>query len=384
MPDKLLKILIIEDSVSDAALLQEEILQCNPGAYRINAANSLKQAEKYFKEDIVEAVLLDLNLPDSAGLETVQKVMTSQPDVPIVVLTGFDDEKTGIEAVRMGAQDYLVKGKTDGRLLSHAVRYAIERKKLEVELRRTRDELEIRVEERTRTIKKQSIFLEKYQEQLRALMAELVKVEENERRKLAMELHDSIGQILAFLKIELGSLQSELKDTEFYDSIHNLRQEVEKAIHQTRTLTFEMSPPELYTLGLNSAIEELAQRFSKERGLRCNIEIPDNSYPLNDQIKIILFRSVREILVNTAKHAHAACMQIKVYRKNNNIVISLEDDGIGFDTSRLDKTQEKKFDGFGLFNISERLKQLGGKLEITSVKGEGTKTILYAPLEKKK
>ncbi len=502
MPEKLVNILLVEDSESDAVILQEEVRQSNKGNYNFKIAGSMQQAIEYLKKDNFDAVLLDLNLPDSSGLETVKAVRYSQPDIPIVVLTGLEDEKTGIEAVRMGAQDYLVKGKTDGRLISRAVRYAIERKRMEVELRKARDELEIRVEERTMTIRRQSRFLEAnfqhslttvifldisfnfirvnlafanacrkrvedfpghnyfeffpdlgykeifenavrtkesydarakpfsfvehpewgikyydltlvpilgesgeveflvlslkditerkkaeekvlaYQDHLRALTAEVVRVEENERRKIATELHDSIGQILAFLKIELGSLQKLQESEDSFNTIKHLREQVEKAIQQTRTLTFEMSPPELYTLGLNSAIEELAQRFSEERGLTCTVDISDNSYSLDEQMKIILYRSVREILINAAKHSHAQNIHVLVRRIDNNIEIVLEDNGIGFDISRLDKTKKTKFNGFGLFSIDERLKQLGGKLAINSVKGKGTKTILSAPVRK--
>jgi signal transduction histidine kinase len=199
---------------------------------------------------------------------------------------------------------------------------------------------------------------------------------------LAVELHDSVGQILAFLKIELGRVQCLQKSEESFKTIQQLRQQVEEAIIQTRSLTFEMSPPELYTLGLNFALEELVHRFSEERGLTYSVDIRDNSYSLDEQTKIILYRSVRELLVNTAKHAHAGNVQIAVDRAGDNIEIRIEDDGIGFDTSRLDKTQKTKFNGFGLFSIDERLKQMGGKLEINSIEGKGTKIILCAPLRK--
>jgi signal transduction histidine kinase len=144
-----------------------------------------------------------------------------------------------------------------------------------------------------------------------------------------------------------------------------------------------MSPPELYTLGLGPALEELAHRFSEERGLACYVDARDESYPLNDQVKILLYRSVRELLINAAKHAGAESMQIIINRAGDNIEIVLEDNGIGFDTSCLDWTKRSKTPGFGLFSISERLKQMGGKFDINSRKGKGTKIILLAPLEQK-
>ena len=219
------------------------------------------------------------------------------------------------------------------------------------------------------------------QKQLRALTAELLMVEEGERRKIAGELHDSVGQILAFLKIELGDLQHSDLPKKTISTIHHLREQVERAIKQTRTLTFEMSPPELYTLGLGPALEELARRFSEERGLNCSVDVSDDKYPLSDQVRILLYRSVRELLINSAKHAGAESVQIVINRTENNIKIVLKDDGIGFDTSVLDRTKTTKASGFGLFSISERLEQMGGKLEINSIKDKGTTITLWAPLE---
>jgi PAS domain S-box-containing protein len=208
-----------------------------------------------------------------------------------------------------------------------------------------------------------------HQEQLRALTSEVMMVEERERRKIATGLHDSVGQILAFLKIELGDLQRSRLPKESVSTIRHLREQVERAIEQTRTLTFEMSPPELYTLGLGPALEELAHRFSEERGLSCSVDVRDDS--------------LRELLINAAKHARAESVQVIINRAGDNIEIVLHDNGIGFDTSGLDRTKVIKTPGFGLFSISERLGQMGGRLEINSRIGEGTKITLLAPLEQK-
>lgn len=137
----------------------------------------------------------------------------------------------------------------------------------------------------------------------------------------------------------------------------------------------------MYTLGLGSALEELAHRFGEVRGLSCSVEVSDDKYPLSDQVKILLYRSVRELLTNAAKHAKAESVRIVMNRAEDNTKIVLKDDGIGFDTSCIDRTERIKTPGFGLFSISERLEQMGGKLEIFSRKGEGTKITLWAPLE---
>ena len=138
-PSKLLKILLVEDSESDMALLKENIRLCNVDDLHLNFAGSLHEAIDHFQGNHVDAMLLDLTLPDSSGLETVRRIHQHDPDIPIVVLTGLKDENMGVEALRLGAQDYLVKGSVDGRLIVRAIRYAIERKRAEEALRKSEE-----------------------------------------------------------------------------------------------------------------------------------------------------------------------------------------------------------------------------------------------------
>jgi PAS domain S-box-containing protein len=137
---KLLRLLLVEDSPSDAALLQENILsRSGAGDFSVSVAPSLQKALDHLKNNRPDAVLLDLNLPDSTGLGTVERARQTSPDVPIIVLTGVDDEKLGMEAMQAGVQDYLVKGQADGHAIIRAVRYAIERKKFDAALRESEE-----------------------------------------------------------------------------------------------------------------------------------------------------------------------------------------------------------------------------------------------------
>jgi len=216
--------------------------------------------------------------------------------------------------------------------------------------------------------------------QLSALTAELLVVEERERRKIAVELHDSVGQILAFLKIELGDIQRSGLSKESANTVRHIREQVDEAIKQTRTLTFEMSPPELYTLGLGPALDELAQRFANARNLSCSVEQSGRPKALSDHTKILLYRSIRELLVNAAKHSQASAVKIGIFWTGNNVRIHVEDDGTGFDAARYDESKSERATGFGLFSIRERLTQIGGSLNILSGSGKGTKITLSVPL----
>ncbi|MBN2455138.1 MAG: PAS domain S-box protein, partial [Sedimentisphaerales bacterium] len=221
------------------------------------------------------------------------------------------------------------------------------------------------------------------QEQLRRLSSELLMVEEQERRKLAIDLHDSVGQILAFLKIELGNMLRSEMPSESVRTLKQILEHVKEAIKQTRTLTFEISPPELYTIGLESAIEELPRRFTEERNLQCRFETTNEPKVLNEQVKILLYRSVRELLINVLKHAKATMVNVTVGNVNDDIEITVEDDGKGFEPSEFNKSQGAKSTGFGLFSISERMTNIGGTLDIQSSYDNGTRITLRAPLETK-
>ena len=144
-------LLLIEDNPGDARLVQEDLADAS-GSQRFKfdhaatLASGLKLVEEQGAPDIV---LLDLSLPDSFGLETLARWQLSVPSLPVIVLTGSDDEALAVAAVREGAQDYLVKGRIDGGLLVHSIRYAIERKRVQEDLRQAKDDLEQRVQERT-------------------------------------------------------------------------------------------------------------------------------------------------------------------------------------------------------------------------------------------
>jgi PAS domain S-box-containing protein len=130
-----LKILLIEDNPGDARLLQEMLVEIKNPSFELDWVDRLSAGLEHLKQQSVDAVLLDLSLPDSKGLDTFTKVQAQAPHVPITVLSGLDDTSLAIRAVREGAQDYLIKGEVDGNLLSRAIRYAIERKRTEEALR---------------------------------------------------------------------------------------------------------------------------------------------------------------------------------------------------------------------------------------------------------
>ena len=163
-----LNVLLIEDDPGDAYLLQTLLASAEAVSFDLVGVDRLEAGLDTLSQTTFDIILLDLSLPDSQGLGTIDKVRTHNPDVPIVVLTGLDDEETAMQAVQAGAQDYLAKDALDRDILTRSIRYAVERHRLQRELdqarwqeeeslKRAYDELESRVEQRTRELKRHSL-----------------------------------------------------------------------------------------------------------------------------------------------------------------------------------------------------------------------------------
>ena len=501
------RILLVEDNPGDARLIQAG-LRDSGLAVALELAESLAHARQKLLKDGFDVVLLDLSLPDSAGLETVARMHKAAPTMPIIVLTGLEDERAGIEAVRQGAQDYLVKGQTDHRLLSRAIQYAAERKKqaeivrlqldnltrildsmedgvyisdhnydlqyvnptlvrefgpfegrkcyeyfndrkdscpwcqnpevfqtgqsirwewtspkngkiydligtvihnpdgsrskleifrditarkvYEEHLQRDKIELEQRVQERTADLSRTVDILQnevrarleaeeqllEYQKKLQSLASELVLAEERQRRHIAEGLHDHIGQLLAALRMKIELLERPKSQPIKPERLPPIRDLIDQVIKATRTLTFELSPPMLYTIGLTSALEWLANHIREQYGIDCTVSDDQAPKPMTEEVQVMLFQAVRELLNNVVKHAAARKARVEVIRVNQHVEIWVRDDGIGFEPETV-----MPHAGFGFFSVRERLNYLGGTLEIKSQRGEGTEIRLAAPLK---
>jgi len=141
MKNKPVNILLIEDSPEDAVIIREMLRDTPNIQFKLKHANKLKKGFEMLFNTKFDVLLLDLNLPDSWGFDTFIRTYDQVPDIPIVILSGFDDEEIAVRAVREGAQDYMIKGEIDGKLLSRSIYYAIERKEIEKELMKTHNDL---------------------------------------------------------------------------------------------------------------------------------------------------------------------------------------------------------------------------------------------------
>ena len=218
------------------------------------------------------------------------------------------------------------------------------------------------------------------QEQLRALAIELSVAEERERRRIAAELHDEIGQNLALVKIKLHDLHLNCKmSASCGKSMKYITELMESTIQEVRTLTFQISPPLLYEVGFEAAVEWLAEQFEETHALQITIKNDSPRLRLGEELSSTLYHVVRELLVNVVKHARAKKIAIALQRTGSRMQISVSDDGIGFPI-RGEAAGREKLGGFGLFNIRQRIQHLGGELEIESGSGSGVRVAVVVPL----
>lgn len=220
-----------------------------------------------------------------------------------------------------------------------------------------------------------------YQMQLKSLASELLLAEERERRRIAAGVHDDIGQQLALAKLELQSIKTTISEPDISASICHACELIDKGIEDSRSLAFDLSNPVLYEVGFTAAVESLlSEQMTQKSGIKTDFQTKTHKLNLSQDTSVVLFQSVREILTNVIKHANANHVKVSIDGYDHEIRIIIEDDGAGFDLSKL-QSPDKKKGGFGLFNVKERLEYLSGSFDIESKPGCGTRVIMVVPQE---
>ena len=218
-----------------------------------------------------------------------------------------------------------------------------------------------------------------YQQQLRSLASQLSLTEARERKRIAADLHDRIGQALALTRIKLGTLKAGTGSAKQIRSIDETIDLIEVTIREVRTLIFNLSSPLLYEVGLKAALEQMVEQFQDEHGILISLEDDELPKPINIDGSVVLFQAVRELMLNVVKHAGARHIRVSINCRNNSIEITVQDDGAGFDVSR-NAFRPGRRGGYGLFSIRERLEYLGGSLAVESLPGRGTRAALALEL----
>ena len=352
----MLRILLIEDNPGDARLIKEYLSELKDIKYTLTTTDKLKKGLSILDNEFIDVVLLDLKLPDSEGLNSVEEIFNVSPNIPVIVLTGLNDENTAINAVKMGAQDYLVKDKVESELLIKSIRYAIERKRAEEEHQKL-------LEQRIRSLA-------------------VIEAQENERRRISRELHDGLGQLLSAAKLNFGMIDvvnssNKEKSGEIIKQVDTI---ISKAIVEARRIAHDLRPTTLDDFGLIPALRILCQEFSKITGVKIKFQVSPTLERIDPKVEIAIYRIIQESFNNISKYAEATDVSLDLYRKENRVFVRVKDNGKGFDFETVSKTK-KAGGGFGLINMKERAELVGGKIEIKSSPGLGTELLLEINLD---
>jgi signal transduction histidine kinase len=228
---------------------------------------------------------------------------------------------------------------------------------------RLEDELQARYEEGVRA-----------RQELKELSARLVSAQEEERRTISRELHDEVGQSLSALLMEAGNAAASVPQAsaEVRRHVESIKKLAEASVNVIRNMTLLLRPSMLDDFGLVPALEWQAREVSKRTGLRVHVAAEESAGELPDELKTCIYRVVQEALHNCARHAQARSVRVVVRQERSKIVLSVEDDGHGFDAQRVR--------GLGLVGMEERVNHLGGAFEVESRPGTGTRVAVELPL----
>ncbi len=239
------------------------------------------------------------------------------------------------------------------------------------------------IRELAQTLNSVLVDVEEYRSQMQSLAGRVLHAQEEERRRIARELHDDTGQTLTLLLVRLKLLENRADTQERQAEIEELRSLVSAAIDRVRRLALDLRPPALDHLGLAASLRSLVQQLKETTHLAISLELPEVPLALSSAQAIAIYRIVQEALTNILKHADARHAWIKLAKSDEHLTIQIRDDGRGFHALALDQRHKQDMDGrgLGLFGMEERAHLVGGQLRIESQQGQGTTVLLTIPGE---
>lgn len=341
------KILAVDDHVINLELL-EQITKVFYPEFNFLGANSGEDGIRKAIDNLPDLILLDIMMPGLDGYETckILKENAQTKHIPVIMISALGhDSSERIKGLNAGADSFLSK---------------------------PFDKIELRAQINV------ALRIKEYQERLKTLNAEITLVEERERRRIAENLHDSLGQTLSLAYINLTSISADDCSSKIKKKIDFTAKLVNKAVEESRSLTYDLSPPILYELGFIPAVRWKLEQFEKTQKIKTNLILTSEAPVLKKENTIFLYRVIVELLNNIIKHAHATEVTINISSEDQVFKIRVEDNGVGIDPVKI-KTMPGKKGGFGLFSITERLESINGTFNITP-DNKGTTAEIILPL----
>ncbi len=359
-PLKPLSLLLVEDSDDDAILILEELRGAGfaPSYERVYTRPGMRRA---LLEGEWDVIISDHNLPGFSATDSLLLLLESHRDIPFIIVSGTIGEELAVEAMKAGAHDFVMKDSLGK--LGPAVRNAIDG----AEARRAHHQAQGEIQES--------------RERLRQLASHLETVREEERARLAREIHDELGGILTALKMDIAWLKRNIPaESRVEAKFASMTDLTDAAIRSMRRIITELRPSILDDLGLVAAIEWQLSEFEKRMGIRGELILgrdPDvTAIHLPESHAVALFRIFQESLTNVARHADASRVWVRVWGEGGRFNLEVHDNGRG-----IDPHQTKKTGSYGILGMHERAHNLGAALTISGGPGEGTTIRLSVPLD---
>jgi len=362
------EILVVEDTPASLELLTDLL---SAAGHAVRPAQDGRMALRSAAARPPDLILLDIRMPGIDGYEVCRRLKADPRtrDVPVIFLSALRDTGNKVRAFEFGAVDYIAKPYQPDEVLA--------RVRTHLDLHRLQSRLEELVQERTAQFQQADASLRESQAQLQELAGFLQTVREEERAHIARELHDELGQALTALRIDLAWLRGKYSSLgkaveERASAAHSL---VERSIDALRRISEGLRPGMLDVLGLAAAIEHHVAQFQARTGIRCTLAMNREEFEIDDRLATAIFRIIQEALTNVMRHATATQVSVMIEDAADNFRIRVEDNGKGFAVPAGKKT-------FGLLGIRERVKILGGQIEIDSSPGAGTRIEACLPKER--
>lgn len=355
-----------------------------------------------------DVIVVDYDLPGITGLELFEDLKERIGELrlpPFLMLTGAGTEEVAVRAIKAGIYDYVVKDPEDRYLnLLPTVLVSVYKRHVhrlayleaQQQLARAHQELEKKVAQRTKELShtveslknevsvrmKTEQALRRSRKRIRKLSLKAIEAQENERKAISRELHDSIGGNLAAIKMGLETRIKHMGDPpgEGILSLETIVGYLKSTIGELRSISARLRPQELDTHGLMGAVRESCRRFeSQYQGIRVSPKFTVEENDVPDATKLVIYRIMQEAVTNAAKHGSAKSVSVAISKDGGNIQLWIEDDGCGFDQRALGEANFSD-DGFGLKNMRDRAELNGGALQMQSSPGAGTRIRVVFPL----
>ena len=369
--------ILVADDNSDmrqylARLLSEQ--------YEVETVANGRSALQFAHENPPDLIVSDVMMPGLDGFELLKALRAEEQTrtIPVLLLSARAGEESRVEGIQAGADDYLIKPFSARELLariSGRLEIARLQRDRESQLRVSHAELEQRVQERTQDLLNAS-------QELRELSAQILQAQDEERRRIARELHDGAGQLLAALGMEASNLASESDRLSARGalSLGNIESFVAQMTKDIRTMSHLLYPPLLDEVGLESALTEYVNGFADRSGVRVSLDLPTAIERLDRDYELALFRIVQECLTNIHRHSGSKTAGIRLVRDDGALVLEVRDEGRGMPPERLSEIQSRG-SGVGIRGMRERTLQLSGTMSIES-DGSGTRIHVLIPTPK--